>query len=229
MKHNRLSIRKVSYLIVIACIAVLLVGAVQTTFVRAETGPLKYAKKLSISLSDKGETRSISLDEKGYGWEGQDYTTSYKSSNPKVLKVVGAKKNWLKVMKAGKAKITIYVKYIDTGETFKKLTTTVTVYKYSNPFKKIKIAGKDYTKKFKKDDEYTKKTDTGDISGKVSITPAKGWKIKEIWTYPYDEDGFLGKIDNKSTVTGSEKIEVIMYNKSKKLTEYMYFFVAKKE
>lgn len=76
--------------------------------------------------------------------------------------------------KAVKATITCTVKNV-------KLKTTLTVKKYSNPLKTLKIGSKNYTSKFNKTDEFELKSAVK--NQKLSVQLNKGWKITLVSIY----------------------------------------------
>ena len=79
--------------------------------------------------------------------------------------------------KTGKVKVNLQLKNKKSGK-IKKYSSIVQIAKYSNPVKTLKIGSKNYAKYFK-DNNYgywVKKS----ISGKIVITPSKGWELVDI-------------------------------------------------
>ena len=65
-----------------------------------------------------------------------------------------------------------------SGKTYS-VKTTVKVIKYSNPFKKIVVDGRDCTSDFK-----NKNGSSISFMGRnIKITPNKNWRVKSIYTY----------------------------------------------
>lgn len=98
------------------------------------------------------------------------------SSNKKVLSVTKKLKgkNYIvsaRVLKTGKVKVRFKTTYDDFYNTYN-------VFKYSNPFKSLKIGKKNYASKFKKKFKYGKVPNN--TSGKLSYKLNKGWTVKSI-------------------------------------------------
>lgn len=79
--------------------------------------------------------------------------------------------------KAGKVTVRLWLKNKKSGKVTK-YSAKVQVTKYSNPVKTLKIGSKNYAKYFKNNNYgyWVKKS----ISGKILITPSKGWELIEI-------------------------------------------------
>lgn len=122
--------------------------------------------------------------------------TKAKSSNKKVasVKVVkipeiktayeyqqGHYRIELRLKKAGTTKVSFTYKG-------KKRSCTIKVVKYSNPFKTLTIKGKSFKKKFTAKsvhrasglNDFRVFTSDGNFSGKIKVTPSKGWKLVKI-------------------------------------------------
>lgn len=108
---------------------------------------------------------------------------SVKSSNKKVISTKTFEKDFyliadsnqvgigVKLKKLGSTKLTAKFKY--KGKSYS-VKTTVKVVKYTNPFKKIVVDGKDCTSDFK-----TKSGSQISFMGRnIKITPNKNWRIK---------------------------------------------------
>ena len=79
--------------------------------------------------------------------------------------------------KTGKVTVRLWLKNKKSGKVTK-YSAKVQVAKYSNPVKTLKIGSKNYAKYFKDNDYgyWAKKS----ISGKLLITPSKGWELIDI-------------------------------------------------
>ena len=78
---------------------------------------------------------------------------------------------------------------------------TVNVVKYVNPFKTLKVGKKSYVKKFNSKVEY--KT-SKKVSGKLVITPKKGWQLIELRKYIHKKSQYIN-IKNKKKVKLAKK------------------------
>lgn len=102
--------------------------------------------------------------------------TDVKSSDPKVVsvKAQGGYGFAVRVRKAGKAKVTYRI-----GGAKKVLSYAVR--KYANPVRSFKLGSKDYAAKLKGRKSYALPKERRDL-GKVSVRPARGWRLKRIYT-----------------------------------------------
>ena len=188
---------------------------------------IKFAE--NIKISDIDEDFYIDMGSR----VGENDKVTVKSSNKSVVKPL----NWttLQVVKPGKAKVSITVKKKNGKKTNYKCT--VRVYKYKNPIKTLKLGSKNIAKKYKKDNFAEAKSSTS----KLTVKPAKGWKIKTIKyrAYKENEDGSFAKevkrtIKPKSGATIKrrigknwyEEIALVMYNKEKHLKEELFLYLS---
>lgn len=153
---------------------------------------------------------------------GGSKLTAAKSSNPKVLKVYNVSKNGMTVetMKPGKATLT----YKLNG---KKKTVAVVVRKYENPFKVFKVGSRSLASKYAKTCQASLglKSYPYEISGTVSITPAKNWKIKSLQAYvPGAKSSFKNVKNNSKLPKGTTTVSVIMTNTKTKAWQRAYLY-----
>lgn len=151
-----------------------------------------------------------------------------KSSNRKVISTKTFGKDYyliadnnqvgigVKLKKTGSTKITAKFKY--KGKTYS-VKTTVKVIKYSNPFKKIVVDGRDCTSDFK-----NKNGSSISFMGRnIKITPNKNWRVKSIYTYKPGATK-MKKIKGSSvTIPTNCRAFITMENKKNKLTEKVTF------
>ena len=127
--------------------------------------------------------------------------TGLKNSNSKVVKVTASKDArypYVAVKLVGEGTAKISFQY--AGKT---LTQKITVTEYKNPCKLLKIGKTNYAKCFNKSGHYNHNKRTKDVTGKISIKPKKGWKLKKIEVFNM-YDG-VKKVKNNSKVTLSIK------------------------
>lgn len=201
-------------------LAMILVCAVmimsQAVYADGPDGEIKYGKKMTISKASH-----YAIIEMGSKVKGAKKVT-VTSSNKKVIKPDAEMTSYIKepvvqVGKKGTATVKIKVKTKKGTKTYK---GKIKVIAYKNPMKKVKLGGKDITKKFKSSLYYSYTGEPGKT--KFSIKPAKGWKVKVIRYYRVSGDSAKSKkIKNNSTITWKQNDWVVfyMYNKSKNLTE----------
>ena len=121
--------------------------------------------------------------------------------------------------KAGKATVSFKAKYTGS-ENWTDITLEVKSTKYVRPCKSIKVGKKNYTKKFNNSSLfYSKKK----ISGKVNVTPAKGWKITGIWYYKFKKDKEK-RIKNKTKITLNNGDYLYVEFKKKGVYEYVVIY-----
>lgn len=135
-----------------------------------------------------------------------------KSSNTKVLTVKIDNPQCIRIQlkKAGTAKVTY--KYQGVKHTVKYI-----VKNYANPVKTFKFGKKNYASKFKKSDRC--EDPIGEKRAKLSVVPAKNWKLKSIWTTT--EDLEESKVKNNTKVT-AEYITLKLVNKKTKIVQELY-------
>ena len=154
-----------------------------------------------------------------------------KSSNTKVADFVvknqdGMTDVQLKLKKTGTTQLSYKIKQKNRIDTYK---TKVTVYKYSNPFTKLKVGDTDYKSKFKKltkknyydDTVFYQKAKVG--SGKLNIGLKSGWKISKIRYSHCSDLGNWKTIKNKSNIKMDPCSEIIISVKNKKNGYVMKF------
>lgn len=122
--------------------------------------------------------------------------------------------------KKATAKITCTVKGV-------KLSTTLTVKKYSNPFKSIKLGKTNLTSKYKNDRTYRQKNDYK--NQKLKIEMNKNWKISSI--YVSNDSGYQNlrvnsnKFNKKISIKGNYSyFTVYCYNTKTDVSEAIRFY-----
>ena len=207
-----------AFLAIVMVVSCFVVFVPQKTY--ADMDSVKYAKKITISTVSKELYFDMSKEVKKI--KKVDIT----SSKPSVIKIDSS--GFLVVKKPGTTKLTIKVKD-KKGKTYK-FKSNVKVVKYTNAFKSFKIGTKEIKSKFKKySGTYF---ESGQLkTGKIKITPNKGWKLKSIKyeAYNYSEDKepvhISKKIKNKAKINLNRGkgwdyyLTVKMYNKKTGLTE----------
>ena len=134
--------------------------------------------ELSFQMSEGIGSRNISLN----GVKKTSAITKLKSSNPKVATVSkfeyeGTAYVAVEPKSPGNTTVTFRVKY--NGKTVKG-KVAVTVLKYVNPFKALKIGTRSCASLFNKTDRvYTAKT----LKGKITYKLKKGWELHSIHRY----------------------------------------------
>lgn len=153
---------------------------------------------------------------------------SVKSSNKKVISTKTFGKDFyviadnnqvgigVKLKKTGSTKITAKFKY--KGKSYS-VKTTVKVVKYTNPFKKIVVDGRDCTSDFKD------KNGSGiSFMGRnIKITPNKNWRVKSIYTYKPGASTKKRVKGSSVTIPTDCRAFITMENKKNKLTELVTF------
>ena len=146
------------------------------------------------------EKGKVSIDVNNKKWQVADVYVMYgkKKSSDCVVHVYGTKK--------GKTTATITVKYGKNLKKQKKLKLTVKVLKFKNPVSSFKFDGKSCMSEIK---QYSYAWAGSDLSGKkkISVKPAKGWKIVEITAWPYDYSK-TKKIKNNSKIDTSKYCQI---------------------
>ena len=141
---------------------------------------------------DKSVTYNLYKGQVGFG---------LKNSNSKVIEVTASEDDMyphveIKLIGEGTTKISFQY----AGKT---LTQKITVRKYKNPCKLLKIGKTNYAKCFNKSGHYNHNKRTKNVTGKITIKPKKGWKLKKIEVFNI-YDG-VKKVKNNSKVTLSIK------------------------
>ena len=122
----------------------------------------------------------------------------------------------VKLKKTGSTKITAKFKY--RGKTYS-VKTTVKVIKYSNPFKKIVVDGRDCTSDFK-----NKNGSSISFMGRnIKITPNKNWRVKSIYTYKPGATKMKKVKGSSVTIPTNCRAFITMENKKNKLIEKVTF------
>ena len=119
-----------------------------------------------------------------------------------------------KVKKAGKAKVSFKVK---AGSKTYSYECDVSVSKYSNPIKTLKIGTKNYASKFTKNNYY----DLGEnkkVTGKLAIKTNANWKIKYLYIWDYNKNKEIKVKNNKNiTLKKNQSLMVSCYNSKTKV------------
>jgi len=170
----------------------------------AKTREMTYYPKTSVYWN-QSYLELLQNNKSVKGWT----ISRIKSSNTKVLTV---KKSSVKnssgveitAKKAGKAVVSFRAK---KGKNTYSYKCTVTVRKYTNPIKTLKLGNKNYRSQFANYDYFnlnSKKT----VKGKLTVSAAKGWKLKEIQLYN-SKTQKAKTIKNKSTVSLKNKTNTL--------------------
>ena len=150
-----------------------------------------------------------------------------KSSNKKVISTKTFGKDYyliadnnqvgigVKLKKTGSTKITAKFKY--RGKTYS-VKTTVKVIKYSNPFKKIVVDGRDCTSDFKNKNE----SSISFMGRNIKITPNKNWRVKSIYTYKPGATKMKKVKGSSVTIPTNCRAFITMENKSYQIMLYNY-------
>ncbi len=232
------SLKRIVNVLLIAAIAATTV--LVTPPVEAEAaGKMAYDKKCTVYLSDKSGKSS------GYGYDSIDINnpsekikkSKTKSSDTSIVKIDSVENDgdcstiYFHAKKAGKATITFYV-----GS--KKCTTKITVKKYTNPAKTIKISGvnkgNNIACKFKtkygiKNISLPKTTK----KAKLKVKAASGWKLTNVYVWDttnaklvlsknYSKGTSKQKCYSLGTLKKSHPYNVFLYFKNKKTGAYQY-------
>ncbi|MDO5118005.1 MAG: hypothetical protein Q4D34_05915 [Eggerthellaceae bacterium] len=111
----------------------------------------------------------------------------------------------------------------------KKHKVNITVKKYHNPLKSLKIGSKQYKQKF---DKYATNVfwtyESGGsadsyLKGKIKVTPKKNWKVKSIKYLKWNSEG-VGKVKSGEKLPKSEGVIITCYNKKTKVTQKLYLY-----
>lgn len=163
--------------------------------------------------------------EKGYLFI-QDSTlngkiTKLKNSKPSIAEVSAGTGGYLQVTPKAPGVTKVTFQYDK-----RKLTSKITVVKWSSPCKEFKIGNKNYAKYFEKSGQYNLNKQKKDTAQKLKIAPKKGWKLIKI--EQLTSDGGEKKIKNNSKVNLSIKMSgtgIFAYFKNAKTGEIrkLYF------
>lgn len=168
--------------------------------VKAAGAPRVYDLTGVYEPQNKGQINWLYIE--NFPKNGQ--VKNVKSSNTKVMKASWSKRDpefiRLKFKKTGKATISFDVVY---GQTTKSLKSKVTVNKYQRPCSTFKIGKKNYVSKLK-GSSYYMTSYKGNQKCKISIKPAKGWKLDSIYYYN-NKMTKNKKIRNNTTIKMSGK------------------------
>jgi hypothetical protein len=189
---------------------------------------LTYSKNLSLSYMKGKKNFLIYMGKK---LKSTDAVT-VKSSKPSVIKKVSPfYSNWpsFTVKKAGKATLTIIVRHKNGKKNTYK--TKITAYKFKNPFKSCKIGGKDFKSSFNKFTMPYLETEGSPDQLYVDVNLNSGWKIKKLRyradPSKVDDSAYVNITNhayftlpvNESGMKTGDGFQIVVYNKSKKLTE----------
>ncbi|MBR2213166.1 MAG: hypothetical protein IJ889_01870 [Eubacterium sp.] len=113
------------------------------------------------------------------------------------------------------------------GNYVKTFKTKIVTYKYKNPFKKVKLYGKNYAKKFKHFYDCELKPKRGKKS-KISVKVKKGWKFLGIRVDNFDnglKEQYLGNNSTiKFTKRGEQCVNICLLNKKYNNWEWYEIF-----
>lgn len=148
------------------------------------------------------------------GLEKGDVIKNAKSSNPSVaaVQVHKQKKNYsllVSTKKAGTTKITFT---IQRGKKSWNYAVKYTCFKYSNPFKMLKVGTSDLTKKFAKNRFFA--GNGANYTGAVQVQLKSGWKLKSIELEDYtenQENPGITKLNNGDTVESLTDRTLVVY------------------
>ena len=233
MKDGRIK-EKISYSKISLGAVVLFIALFTALFadsVFASPGIIKYSKKATVTCGGvKGVSSRAYVLDMGSKWNKKQeiILESSKPSVAEIEKQGDPKYPYISVIakKAGTAKLTISVLESGKKKTYK---MTVTVKKYSSPVKKYRIGSKNYAKKFKKWIQ-SQNTVFPKKKAKVSISAAKGWKLKSIIVYGSkkgQEDYVHKVIKNNSSFdfnkfSETDMITALFINKKTKVEEELW-------
>ena len=127
--------------------------------------------------------------------------TGLKNSNSKVIEVTASEDDMyphLEIKLVGEGTTKISFQY--AGKT---LTQKITVRKYKNPCKLLKIGKTNYAKCFNKSGHYNHNKRTKNVTGKITIKPKKGWKLKTM----YSNDHYRDSKKSKYVMTKDKKLK----------------------
>ena len=172
-------------------------------------------KKRYMDLTKESKKYGVTINEYFSAW--YDTGINVKSSDESVIKTK-EKDGYLYLIpkKAGKSKIT--VQFEEAG----KITATVMVQKYKNPLKTFKIGKLSFANRFKTYNVTQYSNDprkvANNLSGKLSVVPAAGWKLVKIEKYDEDEGEWATLKNNKSYTisTGFDRIVITVKDKKTK-------------
>lgn len=137
---------------------------------------------------------------------------------------------WLDAKKVGKATIT--VKYKDASGKTGTLKKTITVKKYPNQIKSLKVNGKAVEVS---ENKYFLDSKTGKTSVKIKMALKKGWKIKNVEAYAYTKNYTEKKISaTKKAISKGSAISfpkkykelhvTVNMSKGKDVVSYTFYF-----
>ena len=188
---NKMLHRLMSGLLIAVFVLCLLVPTKKSFAAYIDYETVKYAKKITLIskgykdasnrpyLLDMGSkvkgAKKVTIDIKGSGVYGDATENAY----------TGGYDINLYAHASGKAKLAVKVTKGGKVKTYK---ATIKVVDYKNPVKSLKIGSKNYAGKFKKY-KLIKGIKFPSKKGKLTVTPAKNWKVKEIEVIGTTKDG----------------------------------------
>lgn len=110
----------------------------------------------------------------------------------------------------------------------KKLKTTLTIKKYTNPLKVLKIDNTNFTKKLDRDDSYSQKKKFS--NKKMSIQLKSGWKISSVYVYNNSSSSSwrnlnTAKFSKKISLTSSYAyVNIYVYNTKTGVSECLSLY-----
>ena len=151
--------------------------------------------EITFQMSENIGSRNINLE----GVKDVSAITKLKSSNPKVatlskFEYEGTAYVAIEPKSPGKTTVTFNLKH--NGKTIK-AKVAVTVLKYVNPFKSLKIGTKSCASLFKKTDmAHTYKT----LKGRITYKLKKGWKLRTVSSYNGSNGSDYKHLDPKKSI-----------------------------
>ena len=144
-----------------------------------------------------------------------------KSSNKKVCIAdydTSESKEYYRVVFKSPGYATVSGDVYKSGKLVGTFTQKVTLLKYKNPFKKLKIGKKNFAKYFKKKLQPNIKLKKA-AKAKIKVKLKKGFKLGEIYTSHAKKNGSLNnkivKNGSKIKISTKDFVQIIVYNKKK--------------
>ena len=188
--------------------------------VEAEAASKKPNFPGGIDFHYYAKDKSLNTEQWVLGKKGTNYkVTGLTSSNKKIVtvsKIYDQEYTCIKfkVKKAGKAKVSFKVKVGSKTYSYK---CDVSVSKYSNPVKTLKIGTKNYASKYNKNNYY----DLGGenkVTGKLTVKTNKDWEIKFLYIWDYNKNKEIKVKNNKNiTLKENQSLMVSCYNNKTKV------------
>ncbi|MDO5538814.1 MAG: hypothetical protein Q4F83_01900 [Eubacteriales bacterium] len=223
--------KKLPQMLMLLLMALVFIPGVKTD---AATVPFTYPKHVYAEYRKNNEVRIDVTLKKAY--QKYHYTEKYTNVKVKNTKIAVASKNgdhasmlyygpYLKLKKTGTTKVTFDVKLGNSDKVYH-CSTTLHVYKYKKPIKKLTIGGKNVASKIKlsyydcRNLSYDYKLKSNSQNLKVKVTPASGWKVTKIMQGADPQRA--KKVKNGGTVkvrNGSEWLTVTLKHSKTKVVK----------